>query len=93
MSDRREEILNQEHWKVVVDGNMQSINTKHFPLAYKEASINAMDEYMKECAIDLLSYIGEKCVCFDYDEFGQLQFQLKEGKHWVTKEQLFENFL
>lgn len=53
----------------------------------------AKDTYFTERALELLEYIGNKCMCFDYDEYGQLQFQLQEGAHWVTKEQLFENFL
>lgn len=80
MPDRREEIL----W------------TKLHPTT-TSVTINgakdAMDEYMKECCLELLEYIGEKCICFDYDEYGQLQFQLKGGGHWVTKEQLFQNYL
>jgi hypothetical protein len=84
MPDRRVEILKAEHRRgpdsITEDG-------------YSQWVLNAMDEYMKECALELLTYVNEKTTTSDIDSFGQLQFQLKEGGHWVTKEQLFENFL
>lgn len=97
MSDRRQEILDQEHWKIVVDSNMQSISTKHFPIAYSEAAINAMDEYMKETCLQLLEYMAKneyKCFWME-DDNGRPRFFFSRGPGYetISKEQLFENFL
>lgn len=93
MPDRRDEILNEELSKWVNIKSVSSIYPKKFPASYSTVVKNAMDVHWTERALELLEYIGEKCTDFNYDEFGQLQFQLKEGGHWVTKEGLFENFL
>lgn len=85
MLDRREEIL-----KTSVHGGAVRNGEVHCEIS--EAK-NAMDVYMKECCLEILVYVNEKTITSDIDEFGQLQFQLKEGGHWITKEQLFENFL
>ncbi len=90
MQDKREEILSAEHWKLVKESGMQSIHTKHFPLAYKEAAVNAMDEYATEMCLDLLKYMSEKGVECD-NEKSEGIFWLN-GK-WVSAKQLFENFL
>lgn len=90
MPDRREEILNGRHLAETEKDGMQSISTKHFPLAYKDAAISAMDEYMKECAFELIDYIHKNAITFGYIE-GKQMFGYK-GR-WINKEQLFENFL
>lgn len=138
MPDRRDEILNESHQAEVEKDGIQSISSKHFPLAYKDAAINAMDVYSKEwerkyqeanqfiCDLgkligfdglgyddinasieDFIDFIDEKKkeMCLELLEYlaknriacgiysspdGEL-FQYKG--HYITKEQLFENFL
>lgn len=54
---------------------------------------SGIDAYLTETCLELLEYVNRKTISSDIDEFGQIQFQLKEGGHWVTREQLFKNFL
>lgn len=90
MSDRREEILNHEHFEFVKEKGVTSIYPKKFPEAYKEVAINAMDSYMKECCLDLLAYMSKnKVVCGAFSDDRCFNYQ----GQWITKEQLFENFL
>lgn len=92
MPDRREDILNQEHRKFVEGKGISSIYPKDFPASYKDAAINAMDEYMKEISLELLEYIVKKVSNFWLDDDGVAKFKLS-GDEELTKEQLFENFL
>lgn len=90
MSDRRLEILNQEHRKYISDKGMSSIYPKDFPLAYKDAAINAMDEYMKECCLELIEYMANNGVdC----RKGLTQPVFSFNGKLILKEELFENFL
>lgn len=90
MLDRRLEILNQEHRKYISDKGMSSIYPKDFPLAYKDAAINAMDEYMKEVCLELLEYMSKnKVICGSLS--GKNQFYFRD--EWIIATQLFENFL
>jgi hypothetical protein len=90
MPDRREEILNKEHQAFVKDEGTASIHTRNFPEAYKLQAFAAMDEYMKECALELLAYMSKnQVVCGTLS--GNEQFWFKN--EWISKEQLFENFL
>lgn len=93
--DRREEILNREHRKFVEDEGLSSIHTKNFPQAYKLQAFAAMDEYMKECCLELLEYMAKNSVdCLDggiNNPDNKKSFYLKG--EWITKEQLFENFI
>jgi hypothetical protein len=91
MTDRREKILNQEHRKFVEGEGLSSIHTKDFPAAYKDASINAMDEYMKECVIEAFEFIAKHTTGHSIDEQGNVEFKYKN--EWISKEALFENFL
>jgi len=90
MPDKREEILNSEHWKSVEDSGMQCINTKHFPLAYKETAINAMDEYATSMCLDLLEYMAKNNVDCAMWEDGP---KFLVNQEYLSKQQLFENFL
>lgn len=90
MPDRRDEILNHEHFEFVKEKGVTSIYPKEFPVAYKDAAINAMDEYMKECCLDLLSYMAKnKIICGTFSDDRCFNYK----GQWITKEQLFENFL
>lgn len=96
MIDRREEILNSQHQVYVKELGLTAINPKDFPLAYKQAAIYAMDEYFKERALELLQFMGENeveasCTCEAAKITGEQLFYYKG--EWITKEQLFENFL
>lgn len=50
-----------------------------------------MDEYAKEMCLDLLEYMAKKEIECNYDndraEFARI------GEGWVSKEELFQNFL
>lgn len=91
MTDRREEIL--------IKANHSFNDEKGFPLnqsdvvvlVCKPAAISAMDEYMKECCLELLEYMAKKVSNFWIDD-GVAKFRLS-GDEDLTKEQLFENFL
>lgn len=78
--DRRSEIILKE-----TDG----IITEH------EAGItgifNAMDEYMKERCLELLEYMAKNDIEISYTPPYENSFLFKG--EWITKEQLFENFL
>lgn len=92
MPDKREEILNLEHRKFVEEKGLSAIYPKEFPKAYKDAAINAMDENGKQMCFDLLEYMAKnniECVWSEID--GGMDFFYKGS--WITKEQLFENFL
>ncbi len=91
MSDRRVEILNQEHRKFVEEEGLSSIHTNDFPQAYKLQALAAMDEYMKECCLELLEYMAKHEINGYIDKNGISCFWYK--REWITKEQLFENFL
>lgn len=56
------------------------------------AITEAMDEYMKECCLELLEYMAKKVSNFWIDDDGIARFRLS-GDEDLTKEQLFENFL
>lgn len=78
MKDRREEILEN-----------------HFPTPEQHPDVpyilNAMDEYMKECCLELLEYMAKYNVKIAFNSSNQPIFRYKE--EWISKEQLFENFL
>ena len=42
----KEDILNEQHRKAIK--GFESIHTKHFPLAYQEAALNAMEVYAEQ---------------------------------------------
>ena len=91
MEDARVEILNSEYSKWVSEKDLGAIYPSNFPAAYTRAAINAMDEYMKECAISFLKYVLEKMQGHSVDAAGNVE--VKYNGEWVTPETLFENFL
>lgn len=52
---------------------------------------NAMDEYMRESVLEAFEYVVKNTTGHDIDEFGEVHFKYKG--EWITKAQLFENFL
>lgn len=78
--DRREEII---------DLALRSLVLR---VPAKDVIENAMDEYMKECCLALLEFMAKNKVDVDCDyPDSKINFHYKGG--WITKEQLFENFL
>lgn len=71
-----------------------TILEKNFPTPEGHPDIcmitNAMDEYMKESCLELLEYVGKK-VKWAVESDGKVLFW--NGSDYLTKEQLFENFL
>lgn len=82
MLDRREEIL-----KMSVHGGVVRNGEVHCEIS--EAK-NAMDEYMRETCLELLEYIGRN-IKWTVEADGDVLFW--DGKEYITKPQLFENFL
>ena len=85
MPDKREEILFSEFGKThpLFDSDNES---------EKERVVNAMDENGKQMCLDLLEFLSSnnvKCGKFGVD--GGNDYFYKGA--WITKEQLFENFL
>lgn len=94
MPDERNEILNAEYHKWVKEKGISSIYPPDFPASYKDAAINAMDENGKRMCLDLLEFMAKNKVdvdCDYVDTHNNFCFYYKG--EWVTKEQLFENFL
>ena len=90
MSDRRGEILNQENIKFYETKVVHGIYRQNYPTVYETASISAMDEYMKEVCLELLEYMAKnKVVCGVFSDDRMFNYK----GQWITKEQLFENFL
>ena len=50
-----------------------------------------MDEYFKERALELLGYVAKETDNYVVDEDGVVVFLYKN--QWLTREELFENFL
>jgi hypothetical protein len=74
-----------------------AILEKHFPApdGYDDARAicNAMDEYMKETCLELLDYMSKNKVKYWFiDAESRQPLYLFKGKY-ITKEELFENFL
>lgn len=51
----------------------------------------AMDEYMEQCCLELLSYVVRNTTGHSIDKDGTVHFKYKG--EWLSKEELFENFL
>jgi len=89
MLDMREEILNKEHDRLV-ESCGRPRNDGQLVVVYRSAALFAMDEYMKEVCLDLLKYMADnKVVCGPLSDDCRFHFK----GEWITKEQLFENFL
>jgi len=86
MPDRREEILNKI-WQS--DSSLLQVaivlNSDVSLIKY------AMDEYMKECCLSLLEYVAKNTITHYVAPDGIVEFKYKG--EWITREQLFENFL
>lgn len=93
---RREDILNKEYREWVAKKGIGSIYPALFPEAYKQAAINAMDENAKRICLELLEYMAKndvECEMLGDSATGSvIPFFYYKGE-FLTKEQLFENFL
>lgn len=90
MTDRREEILNGSFSNDGMEDAQREITTKPY-----NAVRNAMDEYMKECCLELLDYMAKNninCVWWAHED-GGVRYRFHHNGRSITKEQLFENFL
>jgi hypothetical protein len=82
-ADRREEIL-----KAVENQHpFQGINEEQYSIFF-----DAMDEYFKERALELLQFMADNHVDVDGPMEGRDDVFYYKGE-WLTKEQLFETFL
>lgn len=94
--DRREEILNEELSKWVNIKAVQNIYPKKFPAAYSTIAKNAMDVHWTERALELLKYMAENNIeCVRDFELSErvIGYAFKFKGEFISKEQLFENFL
>lgn len=85
MSDRREEIFKAEFGVLSVKPTE----------TLKNVVFSAMDEYMKECCLELLEYMAKSGVECYIGKNGECGFYVpgNVSPRFLTKEQLFENFL
>ncbi len=77
MADRREEIISSE--------------VGNDPYLYRPDVKKVMDEYMKECCLELLSFVVRNTTGHSIDKDGTVHFKYKG--EWLSREELFENFL
>ena len=88
----KEEILNNEHTMYVSQSGTASINPKEFPLAYRQAAINAMDKYTRQKIIAFTnSTTRSECQysCSDEDQWNNIH----NPQESITTEQLVEIFI
>lgn len=90
--DRREKLLNSECHKLIDDKGLP-LDGSELILVYKPAAISAMDEYMRECSLELLEYMAKNNVEICYDPYSESKKHFLFKGYWINKEQLFENFL
>jgi len=81
--DRRQDIINKLDG--FCEGEMTMIT---YPV---EEVKRAMDEYMKECALELLDFVIKNMQGCSVSEDGIVE--IKYNGQWLSKEKLFENFL
>lgn len=77
--DKREEIL------------LKELRGGELPLPLYQPVYNAMDENGKRLCLELLEYMANHGVRITHNVKGQPIFEYKG--EWISKEQLFENFL
>lgn len=89
MADKREIILRKcdEETNYLLIGSDESVIGYDGEL---QTIYNAMDEHFKERALELLDYVGKK-IKWAVEDNGTIMFW--DGKEYLNKEQLFENFL
>lgn len=90
MSDRREDILNEEYNKWVDGKGIKPIYPPNFPVAYKDVAINAMGENGKQMCLDLLEFMAKNGVdC----RKGLTKSVFTFNGKVILKEELLENLL
>jgi hypothetical protein len=89
MADKREDILRKcdEETNYLLIGSDDSVIGYDGEL---QPIYNAMDENARQMCLDLLEYVVSN-VRATTDGNGECKFLVKN--EWITKEQLFENFL
>lgn len=83
MSDRREEILSG-YQTVIPESDVECVS--------KEDAKDAMDDYMKECCLELLGYMAKNNITLSIHSTPNAAVFKHKGE-LLTKEQLFEKFL
>lgn len=90
--DIREEILRAECKSAVFSGLDKIIISAPFVEVY-----NAMDERARRMCMDLLQWMAQHAVICDEDEdfifANGDKIGFRYGGEWITKEELFNNFL
>jgi hypothetical protein len=92
----KEEILNEQHTVWTAELGTSSINPKEFPLAFKQAALNAMDYYMEQTCLELLTYMAQKGIICGKSDSGEDVFMVRSERgdiSMLNKEELFKNFL
>lgn len=85
MSDRRLEILKPFIFKI-----------DERDVVREEDALDAMDEYMRITCLELLVYLAKNdvvCESWEQDDDGEIHCSFRFKRDWISKEQLFENFL
>lgn len=82
MSDRRKEIL----YSIIDNHPTHGLGDEEEKIA-----IEAMDQYMKECCLELIQYMCDNNLFSTCRKDGIDLFYYKG--EWINKEQIFENFL
>lgn len=80
MTDRREEILDKYNEYVCDFGLAVGMDNAR----------DAMDQYMEECVLEAIEYIGRN-IKWMVEKDGEILFW--NGREYLSKEQIFENFL
>jgi len=89
--DRREELVAIKFAEMTKGGDkIRQMKLNDFKDGTSQYIFDAMDEYMKECCLELLEYMAKNTV---YSEIKVDDKNFYCNGEWLTKEQLFENFL
>jgi len=100
MTDRRQEILEKyislyfssHHDKSKWNGEGEHGGAEwHTSKAIAADIYNAMDEHAKKMCLEFIDFVVKKTTGHSIDDDGDVDF--KYGDDWISKEELFENFL
>jgi hypothetical protein len=81
--DKRQVILDK-YQTVIPESDIECIS--------KEDAKDAMDDYMKECVLLAFEFVAHETTGHSFSKTkDELEFKYKG--EWISKEQLFENFL
>lgn len=85
----KEEILNQQHTVYVRELGTTSINPKEFPAAFKQAALNAMDEWAQQEAIAFAKWTAENL----WTVYGDNWYPYQDEDNPIPASKLYELFL